>query len=70
MFKVGDKVICINTYNNFYKKNNVYNIISVDYTRWEIKLRESELDWMPMYMFVDMCYFRRQKINKILNKIK
>lgn len=80
MFKVGDKVICINIDSiivNFIKKpkvqhlklNKLYNIVNNNGGNDDIELYELPHLFYYKYRFKTYNEIRKQKIKKIQNKI-
>lgn len=71
MYKKGDKVICINKHDgSLLWLNQTYTVGFVYTDRGELSLLEFGAFRFPTYSFVDINYYKRQKIKKILNKIQ
>jgi hypothetical protein len=67
-FKVGDKVVCINNYDNYFLKlNNIYTIISND-NGIMVDTHDKIYCWPNR--FILLKEYRKQKLDKIFENEK
>jgi len=76
MFKIGDKVVCVNNNGIIYSLMEddrlvLYKVYTVSESGYPfISFDEFEEDAFKWNKFISLSQFRKQKINKILDKIK
>jgi len=77
MFKVGDKVVCVDNYSkdyiylhNYLKLYKIYTITYVGENSVFVNVNEQDCDHLRPDRFVLLTDYRKQKINKICSNLE